>query len=211
MATASNIPLCPTIGITGGIGAGKSSLCAILRSWGYPVWDADDFAKEALQKPFLISQVQDLLGPDTVLPSGQCDRSVIAQKIFHNPPLRKAFEGLLHPVIAQIFHERHRSFSTLAPRAWLFYEASLIMEAGRTEHFDAVVLVRASEQVRHTRLKAHRNLGDAHIQGVMTSQWTDEKKSRYAHFIIDNEGTKDDLLLRTKELLEELRKYFLRT
>lgn len=196
------------IALTGGIGTGKSAVAGELANRGFCVWDADVFAREVLFFPEVEARIKAVFGQSVFLHRGVLDRKIIRDIIFSNPTAKKKLEGVLHPAIFELFQSRVSQFKMLAPNAWIFYEASLILELKRQSQFDACVVVVAQEDVKLKRLKDKRNMAKEDALKIMATQLSDEQKIKHAHFVLDNSFSFDKLSQSVDSLLLTLREKF---
>ena len=132
-----------TILITGGIGSGKSSVSKILANLGYCGFDADIFAREVLFYPEVESRIKSVFGSHVFLEKGILNRALVRKMIYDEPLLKKKLESILHPAIEEELKIKSQIVSQFAPNAWIFYEASLILEIGKKSNFDACIVVTA--------------------------------------------------------------------
>lgn len=198
-----------TIAITGGIGSGKSELTSIIENFGYVVLSADKLAREILEEADVVSQILSAFGPD-VFKDGQLIREKMRDIVFSDPQKRQTLESITHPAIAARFEKYKASLRELGQESWLFYEAPVIIESGRHVDFDALILVTATEGVRLQRLKQSRGLEESVARQIMSAQLIDSEKQKYADFVINNSGTKSDLLQNTRLAILHLQNKFQR-
>jgi dephospho-CoA kinase len=174
------------IGITGGIGAGKSIVCKIFQSLGVPVYDADSRAKWLMSNDDdLKKQIVDLFGPASFL-GNELNREWIGKQAFHDPELLKALNDLVHPAVANDFNA---FIAQNSGAKYLIKEAALLIETGSYKTLNHVVLVTAPLDVRIRRVQArdaHRAVAD--IEAIIAKQLPDEEKIPVAHTIITNDG-----------------------
>ena len=196
------------IGITGGMGSGKSTALKFLGSLGALVLDADSLARDVVNIPRVRAAVEALLGKDVYTSEGVFDRVKVKGRVFSDPSLRRGLEAITHPAIAALFAEQVARVEAVCPTAWVFYEASLLVETGRTGGFDAIVLVTAPPDVRVERLAVVRGVSRESALAVMAAQSTDEEKRAYATFVLENGGTPAALESALWVLLKSLREKF---
>jgi dephospho-CoA kinase len=178
----------PTIGLAGGIGAGKSRVAALLAGLGCVVSDSDADARAVLAAPDVIDTLRSWWGDEVVGVDGAIDRSRVAARVFADSEARARLQGLVHPRI----HERRAARFAAAPqgtRAFVI-DAPLLFEAGLDAECDAVIFVDAPRDVRLARVAANRGWSDAELAGREAAQWPIEEKRSRATIVIDN--TKDD-------------------
>ncbi|OIN58667.1 dephospho-CoA kinase [Arsenicibacter rosenii] len=173
------------IGVTGGIGSGKSLVCRIFQAFGVPVYAADDRAKWLTQHdPILKADIIRLLGKEAYDVQGQYNRAFVASHVFHNPDLLRQLNGLIHPrVYADTLNwvqQQHYPY--------VIKEAALMKAAGDHNTLDKVVVVHAPEAVRIERIHRrdpHRS--ETEIRNIIARQISDEERFRIADFIVYND------------------------
>ncbi|MEM9981748.1 MAG: dephospho-CoA kinase [Bacteroidota bacterium] len=175
------------IGITGGIGSGKSIICKVFRHLGVPTYDADSRAKylmntqEALKKA-----IQHTFGEESYH-NGQLNRKYLASKVFNDSHQVTLLNQLVHPKVAEDYAAWVVG-NTSAP--YVIKEAALLIETGSYKHLEALITVQASETVRIQRIKKrdpHRS--EKEIKAIMQKQLSDEERQKAADYTIDNTGT----------------------
>ncbi len=175
------------IGITGGIGSGKSVVCAILKVLGVPVYDADTRAKFISEnKPEIIEQIIKNFGENT-FENGRLNRPFLASIVFQNEEKRQVLNSIVHPAVAKDFEEWFENLPKNCPYA--LKEAALMIESGSHKNLDALILVTAPLQVRMERIKKRDpQRSDAEIKGIIEKQMPDAEKMQHADFVLDNDG-----------------------
>jgi len=174
------------IGITGGIGSGKSLVCRIFRTLGVPVYEADARAKWlTTHDPVLRKDILDLLGPEAYTPSGEYNRAYVAGQVFQNPDLLQKLNGLIHPRVRLDGAEWMKQYAANAP--YLLYEAALMRAAGDGNFFQKIIVVHAPQELRLRRVLSrdpHRS--EADVRAIMASQLSDDERRSFADFILEN-------------------------
>lgn len=172
------------VGLTGGIGAGKSTVAGIFAKLGAVVVDADDLARAALEPGSpLITEVASRFG-DGVVVEGRVNRQALADIVFNDDAALRDLEGLVHPEVARRLQE---IYAQLSDDQVLVYAVPLLTELGMKDRFDAVVVVTCELETRKERLR-ERGLSDQDINARIQAQATDEQRADVADFIIDNSG-----------------------
>jgi dephospho-CoA kinase len=195
----------PVVGLTGGMGAGKSTALAALERLGAAVLSTDAVVHELYAGRQLREAVVARWGPD-LAPSGVVDRGAIAERAFADEADRAWLEGLLWPLVGErvaawLAHVRaDRAKGEAAPRAAVV-EAPLLFEAGMEKLFDATIAVVAAEPIRCARASARAH---ALIDERVARQLPPEEKARRATFVVHNDGTEEDLERALSEVLEKL-------
>jgi dephospho-CoA kinase len=178
------------VGITGGIGAGKSLVCEIFRILGAPVFDADSRARELMNSDTkLKEQVTKLLGAGSYV-DGSLNRKFVADQVFNNQPLLESLNQLVHPAVAKDFE---RWASKHVDKGYVVKEAALLFETGSYRSLDMTILVTAPESTRVARTEKRDRRTVEEIQAIMEKQMSDAEKEKLADTVLKNDG--QELLL----------------
>lgn len=187
-----------TVGITGGIGSGKSVVSRILQLMGYPVYSSDQRAKDLMHEdPVIIKALKALFGENAYKDS-ELNRSFIAEQIFRDDSKRVAMNGIVHPAVRADF----KSWAESGEAPLVFQESALLFETGNYKQFDHIFLVTAPETVRMRRVKERDHLTDEAVQARFKAQMPDEEKKKLTPYIIHNSG--DEFLV--PQILELIKK-----
>lgn len=178
------------VGLTGGVGSGKSTVSDLLADRGAVVFDADAIAREVVEPGTPgYDAVVERFGPDVVLPDGGLDRAALAQLVFGDDEARAALNAIVHPLVGQRFAE---AMESAPPDAVVVYDVPLLVEGDLAAGFDVVVVVEADAETRVARL-AGRGMPEADARARMAAQATDEQRRAVAHEIVSNDGSIDAL------------------
>ena len=176
------------VGITGGVGAGKSSVLQFLQEHcNAQLTLADDVGnkvKEPGQKCYL--KIIDLLGEDILMEDKSINRLKMAEKIFANTELLEKVNEIIHPAVEEYILQDIEKQRKLGEIDVYFLEAALLIEAGYVPYLDELWYIYSEESVRIKRLKESRFYSDEKIAQIMSKQLSDEEFRRYATFVIDN-------------------------
>jgi dephospho-CoA kinase len=171
------------IGITGGIGAGKSTVASIFKVLGVPVFDADATAKNILNTdPVLREQIIATFGLETYK-QGLLDKKYLATLVFNNPDQLAKLNALVHPATIAAAEQWASHFTS---RPYIIKEAALLFEAGTNEGLDYIIGVTAPEELRIARVMARDQVTREEVLGRMQHQLDDTEKMRRCDFVIDN-------------------------
>ncbi|MGI5415429.1 dephospho-CoA kinase [Actinomadura luteofluorescens] len=179
------------VGLTGGIGSGKSEVSKRLREHGAVVIDADRIAREVVEPgtPGLAAVVAEF-GEDVLLPSGALDREKVGRIVFADPDRLAALNAIVHPLVG----ERMQELMDAAPAdAVVVYDVPLLAENGLAGMYDEVVVVDAPEEVQLDRLVARRGMTEEDARARMANQASRADRRAVATHVIDNSGTLADL------------------
>lgn len=186
-----------TIGLTGGIGAGKSTVARELERLGAVVVDADAIARETLAPGSAgLAAVARDLGPGLLREDGSLDRAALGALVFADPAARARLEAISHPLVAA---ESARRQAAAPPDAVVVHDVPLIVEKGLAGRYDLVVVVGADEQTRLARL-VERGMTAADARARIAAQATDAQRREIADVWLDNSGTPAELLDQVRRL-----------
>lgn len=188
-----------TIGLTGGIGSGKTIVARILEAMGYPVYYSDLRSKQLTNENTLIREGLITLFGYEVYDDGELNRTFLAEKIFNDDSLRKKVNDLIHPVVRNDF-ELWRAGRTTSI---VFNEAAILFETGAFKRFDSNVLVVAPKELRIKRVMARDFVKKEEVELRISKQWSDDKKIDLADFVIVNDDHKP-LIDQVEKMLEKL-------
>ncbi len=188
------------IGITGGIGSGKSYVSDIIKSMGFPVYPSDERAKLLMESNPEIKEGLLLLFGDSIYEKGELNKKKLAELIFESPELREKVNALVHPIVRADFAQ----WASNQSQEIVFNEAAILFETGANANFDATILVIAPEAIRIDRVMKRENCSRALVLKRMDSQWSDEQKSSLANFQIINDSV-SPLLIQVEKMLEKIR------
>src|SRR5436190_564970 len=188
----------PFIGLTGGIGAGKSEALRALSRLGAATLSTDAVTHQLLTTDEVRDLVVAKLGPE-VAPNGQIDRSSVAANVFDDDEKRKWLENVLWPRVGQRVADFRES---VEGRPAAVVEVPLLFESGMESVFDKTIVVVADEQVRSGRAAAR---GHQLVEARTARQLTQAEKAQRADFVVRNDGTLEELEIKLSEVLEKLR------
>ena len=189
------------IGLTGGIGSGKTTVGELLADRGAVVIDADVLARQALEPgtPGHAAAV-DAFG-ESILKGGAIDRERLANLVFHDDGARTELERVVHPEVARLFAEAVEPYRETS--RVVVYVVPLLVENGLQSMFDVVVVVRADQPVRAARLHA-RGMSMVDARARMRAQLSDEEREREADIVVRNDGSLAELERRINALWADL-------
>jgi dephospho-CoA kinase len=188
------------IGLTGGIGSGKSTVSALLAERGAVIIDADRIAREVVEPgtPGLAAVVA-AFGDGVVGPDGGLDRPALAAVVFADPEARARLDGIVHPLV------RARAAEVAAaapPDAVLVHDIPLLVETGQAGRYELVLVVQADLDTRVARLVA-RGMTEDDARARIAAQATDEQRAAVADVVLDNSGTREELASRVDRFWTE--------
>jgi dephospho-CoA kinase len=188
------------IALTGGIGCGKSLAAQYFAELGALVIDADQLARAAIERGSAgFDEVVTLFG-DSILKDGNIDRRALGELIFKDPKAKVALENIIHPFVRKEFEE---AVASLKGDQVLVYEIPLLFETNAHERFDLVITVESEMENRIARLRG-RGMHISEIEGRIAAQATREQRIGIADFLIENDGTEDELLRQVENIWDSL-------
>ncbi|MCX6439316.1 MAG: dephospho-CoA kinase [Actinobacteria bacterium] len=188
------------IALTGGIGCGKSLAAEYFADLGAIVIDADQLARAAIERGSVgFDQVVSIFG-DSILNNGDIDRRALGELIFKDFTFKNKLENVIHPWVRHKFEE---AVASLKADQSLVYEIPLLFETGGQDRFDLVITVESIMENRISRLRA-RGLHISEIEARIAAQATREQRESIADFLIENDGSEDELLRKVENIWDEL-------
>lgn len=186
------------VGLTGGIGSGKSLAAQFFSQLGALVIDADQLARSAIERGSEGFDEVLLRFGDSVLKNGDIDRVALGQIVFENPQAKKDLEEIIHPRIRAEFEE---AVASLNPGQIMVYEIPLLVETNAADRFDFIITVESDPELRKKRLRA-RGMFSSDIEKRMAAQATQEQRRAIADCVLTNDGTEDELLRQVENIWE---------
>ena len=194
----------PTVGLTGGIASGKSTIARFLRELGVAIVDADQIAREVVAKGSDgLAEVVHAFGTDVVDAAGELDRKKLGAIVFGDDAARARLNGITHPRIAQLSHQRIAALAaTDVP--YVVYEAALLVENGLQHGFPALIVVAVSEATQLQRLIARDGVSEEEARARLAAQLPLARKVAVATHVIDNDGSVEAARARVLEVHQAL-------
>ncbi len=195
-----------TVGLTGNIGSGKSTVSRLFSKMEVPVYHADAKGKYFLTMPETIRQLQEIFGDEILDHEGAVDRQKLAAIVFNDTAALQKLNAVIHPLVRQDFVEWSQKHQD-AP--YVIQEAAILFETGQALHFDRIIVVSASEELRIDRVCRRDNVTREEVLKRAQHQMDEEEKEQQADFVIAN--NEDDMLLpqvhKVHEKLQEISKH----
>ena len=188
------------VALTGGIGSGKSAAGDFFEDLGAVVVDADQLARDVIERG--TDGFDELVATfgDEILTNGILDRSKLGQIVFADPGARKTLEGIIHPRVAEAFDE---IIEDSPDDAVIIYQIPILVETKGQDRFDYVITVEATLENRISRLK-NRGLKGYEIEARMKVQASDEERAAIADLVFNNDGDMDQLLRQVENVYEDV-------
>jgi dephospho-CoA kinase len=191
------------VGLTGGIGAGKSTVAGMLVDRGAVVIDADAIARMVVEPGMpALAALAEVFGPEIIKPDGSLDRAALAERAFVTDETRKELEAITHPAIATEFF---RQIAAAPADAILIHDVPLLVESTRGIEYGAVIVVESPKELRLDRLEA-RGVPREDAERRMALQASDEERRAVATWVLDNSGDRANLERQIAGIWPELEK-----
>jgi len=174
------------VGVTGGIGSGKSLVCQVFSKLGVPVYTADDAAKALMDSdPGIRNGLIGIFG-ESIYTGGKLDRSKLAGLIFDDSDLLAGVNRVVHPRVAHHFYKWWSSFTHIP---FVIHESAILFESDAYKGFDRIILVTAPEEMRIQRVLDRSGMTREKILRIIKNQFPEEEKIVRSHFVLKNDGT----------------------
>jgi dephospho-CoA kinase len=172
------------IGITGGIGSGKSTVAKIFATLGVSIYDADSSAKKVMLQEDLKNAIRKEFGDQCYDAAGMLDRKYLANQVFGSPEKLKKLNSLVHPRVAEDYMQwldQHRT------EHYVLKEAALLFETGSANQLDKIIVVTAPEEIRIKRVQSRDHRSEKEIKDIIHRQWTEQQSVAKADHLIVND------------------------
>lgn len=181
-----------TIGLTGGIATGKSSVAAFLSEHGAEVIDADQLARDAVAPgTAALQRIEELFGQQALLADGSLNRQAVREMVFNEPTRRQQLEAILHPAIKEIALQQIEQARIRGSRV-VVYMAPLLIEAGATDRVDEIWVVTVRPEVQLARLIARDGCSQKQAEQIIAAQMPLAEKERFGVVVIDNSSSLEE-------------------
>jgi len=194
------------VGLTGGIGTGKSTVGIMFIELGCHLLDADRITHELFWpgEPVYTAVVQ-AFGENILSPDGTINRSVLGEIVFSDPRARTKLNGIVHPAVVQRQRDWLNEMEAKDPNGIGIVDAALMIEVGTYKNYDKVIVVTCTPDVQKQRLRARSGLSEEQIEARIGSQMPLEEKVKYADFVIENSGDLANARRQVAEVSSKLR------
>jgi len=178
------------VGITGGIGSGKSTVCKVFRALGIPVFEADSIAKHLMNAdPKIRMQLINVFGPSVYLSDHTIDRKFLAGIVFNDPFLLAQLNAIVHPAVQKAFDE----WCSIQKTPYVLHEAAILFESGFYKMMDKTIAVVANEEERIERVMKRDKITKELVKQRIQNQLNDAERIKLADFVISNND--DELII----------------
>lgn len=190
------------VGLTGGIGCGKSTAVDAFRVLGVPIVDADQISKKMVEKGCdALEEIANVFGDDLLLDNGELNRPLLKQTIFSDPAALEKLEAILHP---RIKDEIHNQILAINNQAYVIVDIPLLVEKNYQAMFDQIIVVDCLPEQQVQRVVMRDKLSSSEIKKIMKNQASREERNKAATIILDNSLDKENLLSQINRLHTEL-------
>ena len=197
-------------GLTGGLACGKSFVAEELRRLGCHIVEADELGHEVLlpggkaYAPTVGQFGPEILNADGTI-DGKIDRARLARAVFGDPDALARLNAIVHPAVHELAQERFREIAREDPHAIVIYVAAILVETGAWRDYDKLIVVECSRETQIERALRRLNATQADVESRLGRQLPPEAKRRYANYIIQTDGAKEETLRQTRMVFEDLR------
>lgn len=189
------------IGLTGGIGSGKSTVARYIEAKGIPVYIADEEARKLTDTAVLTADIVAAFG-DSIINDGKIDRKRLSDIVFNNSENLQKLNAIIHPAVRTHFIEWLKSHSS---QELVVKEAAILFESGSYKECDYIITVEAPEDVRIGRVVQRDSVSEDAVRARMRNQWTNEKRAEKSDFVIVNIDI-DDMKVQVEQILKKILK-----
>ncbi|KIQ22284.1 dephospho-CoA kinase [Flavobacterium sp. MEB061] len=175
------------IGLTGGIGSGKTTIANYFNEMGVPVYIADDGARNVMKSDHIIEEIKTSFG-EALFENNILNRAKLAEIVFNDKDKLAELNAIVHPAVKKDFEVwllQHKSYQ------YVIYEAAILFESGRYKECDLIITVTAPEEVRIERVLKRDNTTREQVLSRMKMQWNDENRISRSNFVINNDNLKN--------------------
>ena len=193
------------VALTGGVGAGKSTVAEVLASRGAHIIDADLLARQAVEPGSqALEEIAARFGPGVLDENGHLDRGKLGTIVFSDAVARSALNDIVHPQVKKLYDEALAMAELERPDTVIVYVVPLLAEARQVSEFDSVIVVHAPAEMRVQRLMEYRGMSFAEARERVDAQVSDEKRLSLAHVVLDASVDLDSTKHAAHQLYEEL-------
>ena len=193
------------VALTGGVGAGKSTVAEVLASRGAHIIDADLLARQAVEPGSqALEDIAARFGPTVLDEKGHLDRGKLGTIVFSDAVARSALNDIVHPQVKKLYDEALAMAELERPDTVIVYVVPLLAEARQVSEFDSVIVVHAPAEMRVQRLMEYRGMSSAEARERVDAQVSDEERLSLAHVVLDASGDLDSTKHAAHQLYEEL-------
>lgn len=186
------------VGLTGGIGSGKTLVATLFSKLGIPIYNADERARELMQSQFVVEKVTKVFGENAYV-DGKLNRSFIASIVFNDKSQLNRLNSIVHPAVREDF----KNWLKTIKADYVIREAAILFESQSFKDCDKIISVSAPEELRIERVMKRDKVKGEDVLARIRNQWAEEKRNKHSDFIIVNDGV-EELPLQVKKIHEQI-------
>jgi dephospho-CoA kinase len=191
------------IGLTGGIGSGKTTVAKLFETMGCAIYNTDEIAKQLYFQPSIKQHVINLLGKEAYFKDHEIDKKYISQKVFSNTQLLHQLNAIIHPAVKEDFIQFQKKYP---PEILIIKESALLFEIGIGKDLDYSILVTAPLHLKIERVMKRNSISKEEIEKRIATQWPDEKKIPLSNFVIVNDNV-HALIPQVLQIIQKLKQH----
>lgn len=194
------------IGLTGGIGSGKSTVARMLVECGAVLIDADAISRQLMQPgQEVLAETVRVFGPGILVPHGELDRAALAALVFSDPESREKLNAIVHPAVrAEAARQRQAAVREVGESTVIVEDIPLLAETGQAADFDGVIVVETELQERLRRLVQVRGMSEADARARIKAQASGDQRRAIATWVIDNSGSEERTAVQVREVFANI-------
>lgn len=191
------------LGLTGGIGSGKSTVSKIFLSMGIKVFDADLIAKDILETEQVKEEIKEKLGKEFInLKSNSVDKELLKKEVFNNSKKLNILNGIVHPRVVDIYKKKYLEFKD--KKEIVIFDVPLLFEVNLERYCDKVIVVDIDLKVQIERIKNRDNIDVALINKIIAAQMSREERNIKADILIENDGSLEELKQKIEKIIKDI-------
>lgn len=191
------------LGLTGGIGSGKSTVSKIFLSMGIKVFDADLIAKDILETEQVKEEIKEKLGKEFInLKSNSVDKELLKKEVFNNSKKLNILNGIVHPRVVDIYKKKYLEFKD--KKEIVIFDVPLLFEVNLERYCDKVIVVDIDLKVQIERIKNRDNIDVALINKIIAAQMSREERNMKADILIENNGSLEELKQKIEKIIKDI-------
>lgn len=191
------------LGLTGGIGSGKSTVSKIFLSMGIKVFDADLIAKDILETEQVKEEIKEKLGKEFInLKSNSVDKELLKKEVFNNSKKLNILNGIVHPRVVEIYIKKYLEFKD--KKEIVIFDVPLLFEVNLERYCDKVIVVDIDLKVQIERIKNRDNIDVTLINKIIAAQMSREERNMKADILIENNGSLEELKQKIEKIIKDI-------
>lgn len=193
------------LGLTGGIGSGKSTVSKIFLSMGIKVFDADLIAKDILESEEVKEEIKKKLGKNFIdSKNNSVNKELLKKEVFNNPEKLKILNEIVHPKVIDEYRKKYLEFRD--KKEIVIFDVPLLFEVDLEKYCDKVIVVDIDSKIQIERIKSRDNIDIDLIKKIIAAQMSREERNKKADIIIENNGSLEDLKEKVKKMIEDIKR-----